>query len=67
MGYFQSSPKVTADDADYDLSQIVNNGNDSLNRHWSTVFVSIKLEIPPVTLIIRTPDPHVSLEGDAEC
>ena len=26
MGCFQSTPKVTADDADYDLSQIANSG-----------------------------------------
>ena len=24
--------------------------NNSLNRHWSTAFISIELEIPPVTL-----------------
>ena len=36
-----------------------------LNRHWSTTFVSIELEIPPVTPRI-TIDPQVSLKWDFE-
>ena len=39
--------------------------NNSLNRHWSTAFVSIELEIPPVTLNI-TIDINASLEWDSE-
>ena len=39
--------------------------NTSLNRHWSTAFVSIELEIPPITLSIAI-NPHVTLERDFE-
>ena len=38
--------------------------NNTLNRHWSIAFVSIELEIPPITL--TTYDPHDSLEWDFE-
>ena len=35
--------------------------NSGVNRHWSTAFVSIELEIPPITLMIAI-NPHVTLE-----
>ena len=38
----------------------------SLNRHWSTAFVTIELEKPAITLITCIPDSHISLERDFE-
>ena len=40
--------------------------NNSVNRHRSTAFISIELEIPAITLRTSTFDPHVSLEWDSE-
>ena len=39
--------------------------NNSLNRHWSTAFVSIKFETPPITLRI-TMNPHASVKWDLQ-
>ena len=65
MECFHSTPQMIDDEADQGLqapSVIVNN---SLNRHWSIAFVSVELEIPPITRPM-TYNPHVSLEGDFE-
>ena len=37
----------------------------SLHCHWPAAFISVLLEIPPVTPSI-TPDPHVSVKRDFE-
>ena len=36
--------------------------NDSLNCHWSTAFLIIELEVPPITFVASAIDSRVSLE-----
>ena len=35
--------------------------NDSLNCHWSTAFLIIELEVPPITFVASAIDSRVSM------
>ena len=56
---------MTDDAADYGSTQTTSSCNNSLNRHWSTAFISIEFEIPPVTSVVKF-DFCVAMEWDSE-